>query len=385
QRLEAVGRLAGGIAHDFNNLLTAIRGYTDLLGDKLNGDARAHADVVEIRRAVERATRLTRQLLAFSRRQVVRPRPTDVGAVIRELEQMLRRLLTEEVPLHTRVDDGAWVYADPGQLEQVVVNLVVNARDAGPRSGIEVSVDLVSVPEDDPAATGVEPGDYVRMTVADDGAGIPPETLPHIFEPFFTTKDVGQGTGLGLATVYGIVEDAGGRILVDSALGTGTRMRVYLPRVEKPEGYVPPTDSRTVEPGRGTEFVLLVEDEPAVRSLAERVLMRQGYHVLSAGSGVEALRLAQGLHGQIDLLVTDVVMPEMGGVQLAEHLLAIRPDLRVLFISGYAADTVPTTDRNGRQLHFLEKPFSPARFTEYVRQVLDEPAPTNLLRATAGG
>ncbi|HEX6134616.1 MAG TPA: PAS domain S-box protein [Longimicrobiales bacterium] len=387
QRLEAVGRLAGGIAHDFNNLLTAIRGYTDLLEDKLSDDARAHADVVEIRRAVERAARLTRQLLAFSRRQVVRPRATELGAVILELDRMLRRIITEEVTLHTKVAQEAWVFADPGQLEQIVVNLIVNARDAGPRNGIDVAVDIVHLPSDDPTARGLEPGEYVRLVVADDGSGIDSDILPHIFEPFFTTKEIGQGTGLGLATVYGIVQDAGGQIFVDSRIGVGTVMRVYLPRVARPSEESTTIEARSaLDPARGTEFVLLVEDEPAVRSLAERILMRQGYHVLSAGNGVEALRLAQGLHGQIDLLVTDVVMPEMGGVQLAEHLLAMRPDLRVLFISGYAADTVPSTDRAGRQLYFLEKPFSPARFAEYVRQVLDDAGSRdrpNLARANA--
>jgi two-component system cell cycle sensor histidine kinase/response regulator CckA len=371
QRLEAVGRLAGGIAHDFNNLLTAIRGYTDLLGDRLTDDARAHADVIEIRRAVERAARLTRQLLAFSRRQVVRPSATELGGVISELQQMLRRLITEEIPLHTRISRDAWVFADPGQIEQVVVNLVLNARDAGPRTGISIAVELVDIPNDDPAATGVAPGPNVRLTIADDGAGIASEILPHIFEPFFTTKEVGQGTGLGLATVYGIVQDAGGQILVESSPEAGTTMRVYLPRIERPETVPLQVQSRTVEPGEGTELVLLVEDEPAVRSLAERVLMRQGYRVLAAGSGVEALELVNGTHGQIDLLVTDVVMPEMGGVELARHLLALRPDLRILFISGYAADAVPRTDGAGRQLYFLEKPFSPARFAEYVRYVLD--------------
>ncbi|MGH7447924.1 MAG: hybrid sensor histidine kinase/response regulator, partial [Longimicrobiales bacterium] len=374
QRLEAVGRLAGGIAHDFNNLLTAIRGYTDLLGDRLTDDARAHADVMEIRRAVERAARLTRQLLAFSRRQVVRPCATEMGGVISELQQMLRRLITEEIPLHTRICLDAWVFADPGQIEQVVVNLVVNARDAGPRTGITIAVDVVNV-VDDPAATGVAPGAYVRLTIADDGSGINPEILPHIFEPFFTTKELGQGTGLGLATVYGIVKDAGGEILVDSRPEAGTTMRVYLPRIERPATAEHiPVQSRTHEPAEGTELVLLVEDEPAVRSLAERVLMRQGYHVLTAGSGVDALELVKHTHGQIDLLVTDVVMPEMGGVTLAEHLLVLRPDLRVLFISGYAADAVPTTDATGRPLYFLEKPFSPARFAEYVRYVLDADA-----------
>ena len=371
QRLEAVGRLAGGIAHDFNNLLTAIRGYTDLLGDRLTDDARAHADVLEIRRAVERAARLTRQLLAFSRRQVVRPCATDLGRVISELQQMLRRLIPEEIPLHTRIADEAWVFADPGQLEQVVVNLVLNARDAAPRTGISITIDLVDLPDDDPEATGVAPGPNVRLTIADDGSGIDPEILPHIFEPFFTTKELGQGTGLGLATVYGIVQDASGQIMVDSSPETGTTMRVYLPRIEKPAADARQGQPRPPEPEQGTELILLVEDEPAVRSLAERVLMRQGYHVLAAASGVEALELVNATHGQIDLLVTDVVMPEMGGVELATHLLALRPDLRVLFISGYAADAVPTTDGAGRKLYFLEKPFSPARFAEYVRHVLD--------------
>jgi PAS domain S-box-containing protein len=371
QRLEAVGRLAGGIAHDFNNLLTAIRGYTDLLDDRLADDARAHADVTEIRRAVERAARLTRQLLAFSRRQVVRPRATELGGVIAELQQMLRRLITEEIPLHTHIAGEAWVFADPGQIEQVVVNLVVNARDAAPRTGITIAVELVDIPDDDPDATGVAPGPNVRLTIADDGSGIDAEILPHIFEPFFTTKELGQGTGLGLATVYGIVQDAGGEIMVESSPEGGTTMRVYLPQIERPAVLPQPIPTRTIESEQGTELVLLVEDEPAVRSLAERVLMRQGYHVLAAGSGVEALELVKGTHGQIDLLVTDVVMPEMGGVELAEHLLGLRPDLRVLFISGYAADTVPTTNHAGRQLYFLEKPFSPARFAEYVRHVLD--------------
>ncbi|MBR9988467.1 MAG: PAS domain S-box protein [Gemmatimonadetes bacterium] len=371
QRLEAVGRLAGGIAHDFNNLLTAIRGYTDLLGDRLTDDTRAHADVLEIRRAVERAARLTRQLLAFSRRQVVRPAATELGSVIRELQQMLRRLIPEEIPLSTEIADDAWVFADPGQIEQVVVNLVVNARDAAPRTGITIVVDLVDIPDDDPDATGVAPGPNVRLTIADDGTGIDPEILPHIFEPFFTTKDMGQGTGLGLATVYGIVQDAGGQIVVASSPEAGTTMRVYLPRIERPVQKPARVQPRTLESPQGTELVLLVEDEPAVRALAERVLMRQGYHVLSAGNGVEAIELVRSTHGPIDLLVTDVVMPEMGGVELAKQLLEMRPDLRVLFISGYAADAVPTTDGSGRQLYFLEKPFSPARFAEYVRHVLD--------------
>jgi two-component system cell cycle sensor histidine kinase/response regulator CckA len=372
QRLEAIGRLAGGIAHDFNNLLTAIRGYTDLLGDKVQDDTRAFADVVEIRRAVERAARLTRQLLAFSRRQVVRPQPTELGGVIVELQQMLRRLIPEEIPLDTSVVPSAWVFADPGQLEQIVVNLVVNARDAQPRTGIRLKVETATLAGGAAASAGVDPGDYVILIIADDGSGIEADVLPHIFEPFFTTKEVGRGTGLGLSTVYGIVQDAGGIVRVESTIGVGTSMMVYLPRIAEPAAAPVIEDTHADEPEQGNELVMLVEDEPAVRSLAERILLRQGYHVLTAGSGVEALELAETVHGQIDLLVTDVVMPEMGGVQLAERMLALRPDLRVLFISGYAADTVPTTDANGRTLHFLDKPFSPARFAETIRKVLDE-------------
>jgi two-component system, cell cycle sensor histidine kinase and response regulator CckA len=374
QRLEAVGRLAGGIAHDFNNLLTAIRGYTDLLGDKVRDDNRAHADVVEIRRAVDRASRLTRQLLAFSRRQVVRPQATDLGAVITELERMLRRLITEEIPFRTTVVRDAWVFADPGQLEQIVVNLVVNARDAHPRTGIDLGVETAALTGVAAAAAGVDPGEYVVLSIADDGAGIDPEVLPHIFEPFFTTKDVGRGTGLGLATVYGIVQDAGGVVRAESSVGIGTRLIVYLPRIAAPR--VTPAEPHVMgeDPDQGTELILLVEDEAAVRSLAERILLRQGYHVLAAASGVEALALAETVHGQIDLLVTDVVMPQMGGVELARRMLELRPGLRVLFISGYAADTVPTEDAGGRALHFLEKPFSPARFAEIIRGILDEAA-----------
>jgi two-component system, cell cycle sensor histidine kinase and response regulator CckA len=374
QRLEAVGRLAGGIAHDFNNLLTAIRGYTDLLDDNVRDDARAHADVVEIRRAVERASRLTRQLLAFSRRQVVRPQATDLAVVLTELQQMLRRLLTEEIALRTNCAPGAWVFADPGQLEQIIVNLVVNARDAHPRSAITIDVSTAALHGAAAATARVDPGAYVILKIMDDGMGIDADVLPHIFEPFFTTKEVGRGTGLGLSTVYGIVQDAGGVIGVESSLEAGTTMSVYLPRIAEPlvGNVASPVDDD--EPEHGNELILLVEDEAAVRSLAERILLRHGYQVLTAASGVEALALLASAPGQIDLLVTDVVMPEMGGVELAERMLELRPDTRVLFISGYAADTLPQTDVQGRTLHFLEKPFSPARFAETIRRILDEAA-----------
>jgi two-component system, cell cycle sensor histidine kinase and response regulator CckA len=376
QKMEAIGRLAGGIAHDFNNLLTAIQGYADLLAERMaEGDA-GQADLFEIRSAVSRAATLTTQLLAFSRRQVVQPRPIDVGPVIASLDQMLRRLITEDIPLHTRIGRDCWVHADPVQVEQIVLNLVVNARDSRPAGGITVSVENVTM-EGRSTNGGLRAGDYVLLAVEDDGCGIEPGVLPHIFDPFFTTKDVGQGTGLGLATVYGIVEQCGGRILVDSAPGTGTSIRVYLPSVAPMEP-ARTADSASVEPASGNELVLLVEDEPAVRSLAERVLSRYGYEVVSATNGVHALELIDTLNRKIDLVVTDVVMPEMGGVQLAAHLSRLQPGLRILFISGYAADALPGTE-DGSILNFLEKPFSPVELAEAVRAALDEAG------AVAGG
>jgi len=372
QKMEAVGRLAGGIAHDFNNLLTAIQGYTDLLGDRALMDDRSRGDLLEIRRAVDRAARLTRQLLAFSRRQVVRPRATEVGAVVAEVEHMLRRLITEDIPLRTSIEPDCWVNIDPGQLEQVVVNLVVNARDAVPVRGIDVVVRAAHVDGNVASGTaGLAPGEYVEITVTDDGTGIEPDVVPFIFEPFFTTKDVGRGTGLGLSTVYGIVQESGGRVVVDTAVGRGTSMRVFIPRVGVPAA-APAAVAGAPTSRSGTEIILLVEDEPAVRSLAERVLKRHGYHVIAAENGVDALDRLARTGTAIDLLVTDVVMPAMGGVQLATRLLDERPDLRVLFMSGYAADTLPARDAAGRPLHFLEKPFSPATFAAAVRTVLDE-------------
>ncbi|CAN5675913.1 hypothetical protein BH23GEM10_BH23GEM10_01480 [soil metagenome] len=371
QKMEAVGRLAGGIAHDFNNLLTAIQGYTDLLGDSHATDDRARQDLVEIRRAVDSAARLTRQLLAFSRRQVVRRRPTDVGAVVRELDQMLRRLITADIPLRAEAKADCWVSIDPGQLEQIVVNLVVNARDAAPKTGITVVVNTLHVEHgEDVDAPGLHAGEYVVLMVTDDGHGIGSDVLPYIFDPFFTTKDIGQGTGLGLATVYGIVGESGGRVYARSDDADGTVMRVFLPRVPRP-AHSAESAASAVVPRTGTETILLVEDEAAVRSLAERVLTRHGYAVMSAANGVEALTLARNAPSSIDLLLTDVVMPGMGGVKLATQLLAEMPELQVLFISGYAPDAVPGTAEDGRTLHFLEKPFSPASLGEAVRTALD--------------
>jgi two-component system, cell cycle sensor histidine kinase and response regulator CckA len=368
QKMEAVGRLAGGVAHDFNNLLTAIQGYTELLRERTTGDDAAQSELAEIRLAADRAAALTTQLLAFSRRQVVRPRPTELGGIIHTLEPMLRRLITEDIPLHMRVNCDCWVQADPGQLEQVVINLAVNARDARPKAGITVIVEAVTTTGRGDTV-GLTPGEFVRLDVSDDGCGIEADVLPHIFDPFFTTKGVGQGTGLGLATVYGIVEQNGGRVFVDSELGAGTRVTVYLPRVKAPTPTMQ-TNAALPQPAAGSERILLVEDEAAVRALVERVLTRYGYDVVSAQNGAAALEVIAGLDGSIDMLLTDVVMPDMGGVELAEALWQTRPDLRVLFISGYAAEALPRLS-DGSPLNFLEKPFSPVALAEAVRRSLD--------------
>ena len=372
QRLQAVGRLAGGIAHDFNNLLTAIRGYTDLLDGSLVSNPETAADIGEIRRAVDRAAGLTRTLLAFSRQQVLQPEPTAVEAVVRDVERMLRRLISENVPLITRLEGHCWVNIDAGQLEQVIVNLVVNARDAGPKRGIEVAVECVHLEERD-HTSGARAGEYVKLTVSDDGRGIEPEVMPFIFDPFFTTKAVGQGTGLGLATVYGIVNESGGSVSVQSELGKGTRVQILLPCIPAPA--IVPMQARPVAgPRHGTERILLVEDELAVRALARRVLTRHGYDVVTAANGVEALEIADTDDEGFDLLVTDVVMPGMGGVPLASALIERHPGLPVLFMSGYTADAFPDRAALERPLHFLQKPFTPAVFAERVRTVLDEPA-----------
>lgn len=372
QKLEAVGRLAGGIAHDFNNLLTAIEGYTFLLADRTSGDSEAQEELAEIRRAVERGARLTRQLLAFGRREVVQRRDTDVSAVSRDIEQMLRRLITEDVALDADIAPGCWANVDAGQLEQVVLNLVVNARDAAPRSGIRLSVSREQV-AGSAAATGLPAGEYVVLVVSDDGCGIDPEDMPFIFDPFFTTKELGKGTGLGLPTVYSIVEQSGGRVVVHSEPGRGTAVHVYLPSVSPADAPVAPETVASI-PERGEELILLVEDEPAVRALAERVLQRQGYNVVAAHDGQHALELAAAMPGVVDLLVTDVVMPRLGGVELAERLGTLQPGLRVLFMSGYAPDDLPRPVGGG-PLHFLEKPFAPADLQGAVRQVLDELEP----------
>jgi len=373
QKMEAVGRLAGGIAHDFNNLLSAILGYGDLMLPKLH-DPTLRAKLMEIRKAAERAAALTRQLLAFSRKQVLVPEVVVVGTLISDLSKMLRRLIGEDIELVAEAPARpAFVRVDPGQLEQVLMNLAVNARDAMPRGG-RLTIEVASV-EPDEAFRRAHPdapaGPQVVISVTDTGVGMDPEVRAHLFEPFFTTKERGKGTGLGLATVYGIVKQSGGHVEVDSAPGRGTTFRVFLPAAE---AQLPgPSPSLETVVG-GSETVLIVEDEAALRSLGQEILRDQGYKVLAAGSGGEALELARFHKAPIHLLVTDVVMPGMDGPELASHLLPLHPEARCLYMSGYTDDAILRRGVLEEGMPFLQKPFTIDAFALKVREVLDQPA-----------
>jgi PAS domain S-box-containing protein len=367
QKMEAVGQLAGGIAHDFNNLLTAILSSADLLEADLAADDPRRADVAAIRQAAERAAQLTRQLLAFSRQQILQPTLLDLNLLVARLEGLLRRVIPEHVHLETRLaENPALVYADPSQLEQVILNLVVNARDAMPEGGsIGIETELVTLDAGFVAAhPGSTAGPHVRLAVSDTGCGMDPATLARIFEPFFTTKAPGQGTGLGLAVVYGIVKQSGGYIGVESEPGRGSRFQIYLP--EAAGSPAPSEAQREPQDLFGSETVLVVEDDPGVRRLARRSLQRYGYRVLEAANGREAVQVARHHQGPIHLLLTDWVMPEMGGRRSAEQILLDRPELRVLYMSGYPGDE--GTQGLGP---FLEKPFTPEVLARKVREVLD--------------
>jgi PAS domain S-box-containing protein len=374
QKMEAVGRLAGGVAHDFNNVLTVIQGYGELLSMSLRDDETRREQVAEIVKAAGRAAALTRQLLAFSRRQVFEMRLLDLGAVVAEMQKMLLRLIGEDIELLVLRPAGPLlVKADPGQIEQVLMNLAVNSRDAMPNGGrltlrveaLDLDLPLLSLPET------VPPGRYVVLRVDDTGCGMDAETLGHAFEPFFTTKERGKGTGLGLSTVFGTVKQSGGFLDVESAPGHGTVFRVFLPRAEEEAAAKP----EAPEPGRGgTETVLLVEDETPVRELARLFLEGRGYRVLAAGSGAEALELAGRHEGAISLLLTDVVMPGMNGRELAVELVRRRPEMRVLFMSGYSSGILSRHRIPEAEAHLLEKPFTEAALAGRVRQALDRPA-----------
>ncbi|MFB3119890.1 MAG: ATP-binding protein [Stenotrophomonas maltophilia] len=374
-KMESIGRLAGGIAHDFNNLLTAIIGYSELSLSKIPKGDPIQADLEEIQKAADRAASLTGQLLAFSRRQIIEPKLVGVNQLIMEVGSLLQRLIDESISLALLPGPSAgWVKVDPHQFEQVLINLVVNARDAMPEGGqltVQTS-NVVLTPQQARELGEVHPGEYVVLTISDTGTGMSAETQKQIFEPFFTTKDQGKGTGLGLATCYGIVKQNSGHIEVESELGTGTCFRIYLPRVEAPSDVPAVADEPEPWP-RGTETVLLVEDEPAVRTVTSTALSSQGYRVLEATNGLEALQVSEDHAGEkISLLFTDVIMPTMGGKELAEQICERRPDIKVLFTSGYDNDAIADHGLLEPGLEFLQKPAPLQELTSRVRHVLDK-------------
>ena len=370
QKLETIGRLAGGVAHDFNNLLTAILGYAELLSASPRLNAAEQGDIEEIRRAGQRAAALTQQLLAFSRRQLLVPKEVDVNTIVANLRTMLKRVIREDITLACQLaPDPAMACVDPTQLEQVVMNLVLNARDALSSSG-EIRVDVARVAADvvqPPAEVGpLRSEAFVRLRISDNGVGLSAEARAHLFEPFFTTKGVGQGTGLGLASVYGIVRQSGGFVTVDSAPGVGTTFSVYLPFVS------PAADAKAPvvpQPQTVATTILLVEDEPAVRNIVAAGLRRYGFAVLEADGPSAAWPLFDAHRQEIDILVTDVVMPEVSGPALAQRLVGVRPDLRVLFISGYA-DALRPLDIGHPLVGFLGKPFEASALVASVRDLL---------------
>jgi signal transduction histidine kinase/ActR/RegA family two-component response regulator len=376
QKMEAVGRLAGGIAHDFNNLLTAILGYAELLASSRELSPPSRQSVEMIQKAGRQAAAVTHQLLAFSRKQMLQPRVIDLNSLVNDFEKILRRVIGEHIELTTRPEAAcARVKADPNQIEQVILNLGVNARDAMPKGGRllirtgNVELDAVAARAQ---AADLEPGSYVLLEVSDTGNGMTDEVKSRIFEPFFTTKEPGKGTGLGLATVYGVVKQSGGSLAVESRAGAGSTFRIYLPLEA---GELDEARPKTVAPlemtRKAAETVLLVEDEEIVRELVCQVLSDQGYDVLCAANGSQALSMSERHAGQIKLLITDVVMPEIGGLELARKLNAARPDIKVLYVSGYSESDISEQGILESELEFLEKPFTPQVLIRKVREVLN--------------
>ena len=371
-KMEAVGRLAGGVAHDFNNLLTVIRGNSELLLDRSGADEGQLRYADQIRKAADRAVSMTRQLLAFSRMQVLQPRVLDLNTTIAEMGKMIPRLIGEHIDFNFISNSKSpTVLADPGQIEQVFLNLAVNARDAMPNGGkLTVQThDVVVGPAEASHRPPMTPGDYVVLCVADTGHGMSPETKAHIFEPFFTTKEIGKGTGLGLATVYGIIKQSGGFIWVESAVGKGTTFEIYLPHSTK-AAPLPGETQKTKPIAGGKETILVVEDEPGVRELASEFLRAGGYNILEAKDGEDALRTVNAHHGTIDVLLTDMVMPGMSGAELAETLKKIRPDMRVIYMSGYAEFSGKNGERTPEKTRVLQKPFSRNTLLEKVRETM---------------
>jgi PAS domain S-box-containing protein len=372
QKIDSIGRLAGGVAHDFNNILAVICGHTDLALMQLSPDAPLRSSLECIQESAERAANLTRQLLAFARRQVIEPRRINLNELVVNLNKMLRRLIGEDIKLVTQAaPELGPVKADPGQIEQVLLNLVVNARDAMPEGGtLTIHTDNVTLDEDYARRNLITPGEYVMVSVTDTGAGMTDEVKLHIFEPFFTTKEQGKGTGLGLATCFGIIQQSNGHIHCDSQLGQGTQFRIYLPRVQGTEDATANHETPISLP-HGTETILLAEDEPSLRLLMARVLRTQGYTVLEAADGNEALALAQANGAKIQLLITDVIMPGLSGKMLAEWLGQVNPAIRVLFISGYINNNAVRDAMSKPGTFFLQKPFNPLDLTKKVRAAIE--------------
>jgi PAS domain S-box-containing protein len=372
QKMEAVGRLAGGVAHDFNNLLTIISGFAQLAQDITGPESQLHSYLDEILKAGERASALVRRLLAFTRRQSMEPQVLDLASLVKGTEKMVRRLIGEDIEVVTVLPSGLGaVRSDPAQLEQVVINLSVNARDAMPKGG-KLIIEAANVDLDQAYADlhlAVAPGSYVMLAVSDTGCGMDAQTRAHIFEPFFTTKEKGKGTGLGLATVYGIIKQSGGYIWVYSEPGLGTTFKIYLPRVAPVEP-LPPKLVRASQP-QGSETILLVEDEDSIRSLVLRILQARGYTVLEAGRPHEALEISKHFSGHIHLLFTDVVMPQMSGREVAEQISAARPNTKVLYMSGYTDHAIAHHGVLNPGVPFLQKPFTPDGLAQKVREVLD--------------
>jgi two-component system, cell cycle sensor histidine kinase and response regulator CckA len=373
QKMEAIGRLAGGVAHDFNNLLTAIIGYTDMIAERSELDAATGREVGEIRLAADRGAALTRQLLAFSRKQLLNPTVLNINESVAGLLHMLPRLIGDHIHTDARLAAGlGFVKADASQIEQVIVNLVLNARDAMPTGGyVTIETANVELSEERRAAEGLalEPGPYVMLSISDTGVGMDETTRTHAFEPFFTTKDQGKGTGLGLATVYGIIDQSGGGIAMDTAPERGTSIRIYLPVTDAPAAL----DRQRVAPSatEGTETLLLVEDNDAIREISAQALRRRGYTVFEARNGEEAIDWASKSAVQADMLITDVVMPGMSGPNLAARLLQQAPDLRVLYMSGYTDDATEVHGAFWGGVPLLQKPFTPSQLAESVRGALD--------------
>ena len=377
QKMEAVGRLAGGVAHDFNNLLTVINGYGHMMLDALRSSDRLHSHAEQIVKAGNQAAGLTMQLLAFSRRQMIQPKPVDLNHLITNLEKMLRRVIGEDVALYTLLsEEPVQIKADENQMAQVLINLVANARDAMPRGGALTIATKNIVLEQPLHCEGSEllPGSYVEMAVSDTGEGMDADTRNHLFEPFFTTKERGKGTGLGLSSVYGSVRQNGGGIVVWSERGSGATFRIYLPQLREPAS-AEKADAPLHPNGRGTETILLVEDEAPLRRMLQESLTNAGYRVLEASDGTDAIRKWEKQARSIDLLLTDVVMPLVNGRQLAQRMTSAGPQMRVIYMSGYADDVIAYHGILDESTTLVQKPFSPDTLLQKVREVLDAGRP----------